>query len=116
MAEKMDPIDPNERELTPEDLRVPAKQQIRRALAKASRNPPAALAGLHAAEESMIAQELGRLLQQFLAGDLHIADLADVLRLGSARIANVKLMNQLLGQEQRLDAAAGPNPDQGVRR
>jgi hypothetical protein len=107
--------EPNERELTKDHLRAPADQQTLRALAKAKQNPPAALAALHAAQESTIAQVLGRHLEQLLDGDLNVADLADVLRLNSARVGSVKLIDRLLTQEQRQDAAAGSTPDRRLK-
>jgi hypothetical protein len=115
MADQIDPTEPNERHLTPDDLRALQTQQIRRALGKSRTNPPAALAAFHAAQMSSNAQLLGGHVQRLLEGDLHVADLLDVLRLNDALVADVKLIDRLLGLEQRLDSAAGPNRDRRVK-
>jgi hypothetical protein len=67
----------------------------------------AALSGQHAADESDLAQELGRHLKRFLDRRLDPADLDLLVRLHTARSANVKRMDSLLALEQRLDEAAG---------
>ena len=71
---------------------------------------------LHAAQESSIAQVLGRHLERLLDGDLNVADLTDVLRLNNARLGSVKLVDRFLTQEQRQDAAVGPTRDRAVKR